>query len=143
VRLSASGPGRGRFPGSNTKATTSSVHRWSVREEASDEGVHTGPDGTLVLTRLPSSACWGHTGATSGPRTTRSQRTIPVTTGLGSALVTNHIRPSAAGRCNLLSSLAQKRRNSGAATYVIDAYISLAVPGRLIWSLVAENQSAK
>ena len=41
---------------------------------------------------------WGHGGATSGPRTTGSQRTPPVNTGLPSAEVTEHTPLPAAGR---------------------------------------------
>ena len=41
---------------------------------------------------------WGHTGATSGPRTTGSQRTTAVTTGQTTAQLTEQTRPSAAGR---------------------------------------------
>jgi hypothetical protein len=40
----------------------------------------------------------GANGATSGPRTTGSQRTIPVNTGPPSAKVTGHTPPPAAGR---------------------------------------------
>jgi hypothetical protein len=42
--------------------------------------------------------CWGHGGATSGPRTTGSQRTTPVNTGPPSAKVIGHTPPTAAGR---------------------------------------------
>jgi hypothetical protein len=44
-------------------------HRRSIRPERRDQ------------TRLPSSGPSGHIGATSGPRTTGSQRTTPVTSG--------------------------------------------------------------
>jgi hypothetical protein len=41
---------------------------------------------------------WGHIGATSGPRTTGSQRTTTVTSGPASCQFTSHIRPDSAGR---------------------------------------------
>ena len=41
---------------------------------------------------------WGHIGATSGPRTTGSQRTTAVTSGPASCQLTGHIRPDSAGR---------------------------------------------
>jgi hypothetical protein len=41
---------------------------------------------------------WGHPGATSGPRTTGSQRTTAVTSGPASSQLTGHIRPGSAGR---------------------------------------------
>jgi hypothetical protein len=40
----------------------------------------------------------GHSGATSGPRTTRPQRTTPVISGSASSQFTGQNRPSAAGR---------------------------------------------
>src|SRR5918994_7022598 len=40
---------------------------------------------------------WGHIGATSGPRSTGSQRTTPVTIGHTTAQLTEQTRPSAAG----------------------------------------------
>jgi hypothetical protein len=39
---------------------------------------------------------WGHVGATSGPRSTGSQRTTPVTIGQTTAQLTEQTRPSAA-----------------------------------------------
>ena len=60
-------------------------------------------------TRLPHSGSLGHTGATSGPRTSRSQRTTAVTTGPASAQLTRHTPPFAAGRAVLLGSLTRKR----------------------------------
>jgi hypothetical protein len=52
----------------------------------------------LARMRLPGSSPVGHTGATSGPQTTGSQRTTAVTTGPGSSQLTRQTSHGAAGR---------------------------------------------
>ena len=49
---------------------------------------------TAARTRLPARDRWGHTGATSGPRMTRSQRTTPVTSGSASSQLNSSSRPA-------------------------------------------------
>jgi len=60
---------------------------------------------------------WGHMGATSGPRTTRSQRTTTVTSGSASSQLTGQTWPSAAG-CHRRSALsrAEEARDSNPLT---------------------------
>src|SRR5688572_8269525 len=79
--------------------------------------------------RLQSSDAWGRLGATSGPRTTGSQRTITVTIGRASAQLTGHTPQPPQVAATLLGSLTRKRT-------VAKALIDLAVPGRPIgpWS---------
>jgi hypothetical protein len=77
------------------------------RSSRSTRSVPGGPDlrprlsiwpGRSDGTHLPSSGPLGHIGATSGPRTTGSQRTTSVTIGQVTTQLTEQTRPSAAGR---------------------------------------------
>jgi hypothetical protein len=69
----------------------------------------TSPERSTRSSNRAGSAPWGHIGATSGPRTTGSQRTTAVTSGPASSQLTGHLRPSPQVAASARRSLTRKR----------------------------------